>query len=82
MAQDESRSMWKRATVYTVSFTVNGSVKDFYVERSDYDRLEPGEEGILVYSGSRFISFEKWLHVYETLFFPAQKKGNVTIHSL
>ena len=57
--QDESRSMWKRATVYTVSFTVKDSVKDFYVERSDYDCLEPGEEGILIYSGSRFISFKK-----------------------
>ena len=57
--QDESKSMWKRASVYTVSFTIKNSVKDFYVERSDYDRLEPGDEGILVYAGSRFISFEK-----------------------
>ena len=57
--QDDSKSMWKRASVYTVSFTVKDSVKDFYVESSDYDRLEPGDEGVLVYSGSRFISFKK-----------------------
>ena len=57
--QDESHSMWKRSSVYTVSFTVKDTVKDFYVDQTVYDQLEPGDRGTLTYSGSRLISFVK-----------------------
>ena len=57
--QDESHSMWKRSTVYSVSFTVNNRTAEFFVDHALYGQLEPGDEGLLVYSGSTLISFEK-----------------------
>jgi hypothetical protein len=51
--------MWKRSTVYSVSFTVNDRTTEFFVDRTLYDQLEPGDEGLLVYSGGSLISFEK-----------------------
>ncbi len=55
--QDESRSMWKRSTVYSVSFTVGNKTKDFFVDRNTYEQLEPGDEGMLTYNGGTFHSF-------------------------
>lgn len=57
--QDESRSMWKRSTVYSVSFTAGNKTKDFFVDRSTYEKLEPGDEGMLTYKGGDFLSFDK-----------------------
>ncbi len=56
---DKNRSMWRRDTVYYVSFNTDSKIKEFWVERSIYESLEPGDEGILIYSGSKFISFDK-----------------------
>ena len=57
--QDESRSMWKRSELFVVSFAFDGKSKDFYVDRDVFDTLEEGNEGILTYSGNKFISFEQ-----------------------
>ncbi|MBQ1440113.1 MAG: hypothetical protein IIZ10_10510 [Solobacterium sp.] len=57
--QDESHSMWKRSVVYSVSFRTGTTAKEFFTNRALYEQLEPGDEGILVYSGSTLISFKK-----------------------
>jgi hypothetical protein len=56
--QDDNKSMWDRATRYYVSFSVGDKTKEFQVERQIYDLLSVGDEGTLVYSGTKFISFE------------------------
>ena len=56
--QYESRSMWKRSVLFVVSFAFGGKTRDFYVDRDVFDTLEEGYEGILTYSGNKFISFE------------------------
>ena len=62
--QDESRSMWNRSELFTVSFAFGGKTKDFYVDRDVFDTLEEGNEGILTYSGNEFISFEESFKEY------------------
>jgi hypothetical protein len=57
--QDESRSMWRRTTLYHVSFSIDGKTKEFRVDRNEYDILKIGDKGMLEYSANKYISFEK-----------------------
>ena len=57
--QDESRSMWRRTTLYHVSFSIDEKTKEFRVDRNEYDALNIGDKGMIEYSGNKYISFEK-----------------------
>lgn len=47
-------------SVYTASFeTENGGVSEFYIPKTDWDKLEENSTGYLTYRGNIWIGFEK-----------------------
>lgn len=57
--QDKNKALWFHDTFYNVTFVVGENKKQFKTDEYNYKRLNEGDAGILVYSGSNFISFTK-----------------------